>query len=252
MKRLLAAICIASLVFQLACAPKPPPPPPVFVHTVSVSGETLSLIADWYTGSAQNWKAIAAANPGLKPSRLRLGDTVEIPGNIMTRRDPLTRKFVESSRRNSGGSSSKSSETFNATFPDSSTDEKLDSTKSTETSVIPAPTDSSTVGAQAAEPVTASANEAAAKAAEASNQAAAQAQEADTAQAVEAAKQAQASAEEAAKKASEAAAEAAAKAAEEAKNAAAQAAASAPAAAVAEPVKALPTPDKPKSKEDST
>ena len=40
-----------------------------FEHRVKWSGETLSLIAKWYTGSYGNWKAIAQANSGLNPNR---------------------------------------------------------------------------------------------------------------------------------------------------------------------------------------
>ena len=51
---------------------------PVY-HTVSRSGETLGLISDWYTGSPNNWRTIAAANGSLDPTRLMIGDTVMIP-----------------------------------------------------------------------------------------------------------------------------------------------------------------------------
>lgn len=58
-------------------------------HTVSRSGETLAAISDWYTGSPNNWRAIASANGSLDPYRLRIGDQLVIPGTLVFRRDPL-------------------------------------------------------------------------------------------------------------------------------------------------------------------
>jgi LysM repeat protein len=65
-----------------------------FKHRVKWSGETLSLIARWYTGSYGNWKAIAQANPGLDPNRIAVGDTIKIPPQMMKTKKPLPRKVV--------------------------------------------------------------------------------------------------------------------------------------------------------------
>jgi hypothetical protein len=65
-----------------------------FEHRVKWHGETLSLIARWYTGSYGNWKAIAQANPGLNPNRIVVGDTINIPPERMKTRKPLPRKVV--------------------------------------------------------------------------------------------------------------------------------------------------------------
>lgn len=65
-----------------------------FEHRVKWSGETLSLIAKWYTGSYGNWKAIAQANPGLNPNRIAVGDTIKIPPEMMKTQKPLPRKVV--------------------------------------------------------------------------------------------------------------------------------------------------------------
>ena len=65
-----------------------------FEHRVKWSGETLSLIAGWYTGSYGNWTAIAKANPGLNPNRIAVGDVINIPPQMMKTKKPLPRKVV--------------------------------------------------------------------------------------------------------------------------------------------------------------
>ncbi len=106
LKRNLILIVLLVTSFQLlACKPKVDPQanvaPPVdpyahrdVEHRVSFSGETLGIIAAWYTGKATNWLAIKNANPGLKPERINLGQTIIIPGDLVTERSPLTKKFV--------------------------------------------------------------------------------------------------------------------------------------------------------------
>jgi len=68
-----------------------------FEHRVKWSGETLALIAKWYTGNYENWKAIARANPGLNPNRIALGNMIYIPPEIMKTKKPLPRKVVAKS-----------------------------------------------------------------------------------------------------------------------------------------------------------
>ncbi len=50
----------------------------VIVHTVK-SGDRLSDIAKLYTGTAENWRKIAAFNEIRNPRRLRVGAVIEIP-----------------------------------------------------------------------------------------------------------------------------------------------------------------------------
>ena len=82
-------------------AQEPPPvketkPEPVFyLHTVKHSGETLSIIALWYTGNHGNWKEIAQANPDIKPNRIFPGDEILIPEGLLKTRDPLPKEFVD-------------------------------------------------------------------------------------------------------------------------------------------------------------
>ena len=65
-----------------------------FVHQVRWSGESLSLIAKWYTGHYGNWKALAQANPNLNPNRIALGNRINIPPEMMTTKKLLPRKVV--------------------------------------------------------------------------------------------------------------------------------------------------------------
>ena len=65
-----------------------------FEHRVKWSGETLALIAKWYTGHYENWKDIARANPGLNPKRIAIGNIIYIPPEIMKTKNSLPRKVV--------------------------------------------------------------------------------------------------------------------------------------------------------------
>ena len=76
-------------------APEPQKPIPArYVHTVRWPGETLSLIAQWYTGSWKNWTALADANPGINPDRITIGDKIRIPDDLLKTREPLPREFL--------------------------------------------------------------------------------------------------------------------------------------------------------------
>ena len=68
-----------------------------FVHTVRWPGESLSLIAKWYTGSFNNWKSVAEANPRLNPDRIRIGDKIVIPQRLLKNQEPMPRDFVPTS-----------------------------------------------------------------------------------------------------------------------------------------------------------
>lgn len=65
-----------------------------YIHTVRWQGETLSLIARWYTGSWKNWKALADLNRSINPDRLVIGDKVVIPEALLKNRKPLPRDLV--------------------------------------------------------------------------------------------------------------------------------------------------------------
>ncbi len=65
-----------------------------FRHTVLWPGESMSLIARWYTGSFKNWRKLAKANPAINPNRIKKGDVVVIPPDLLTTREPLPQKVA--------------------------------------------------------------------------------------------------------------------------------------------------------------
>jgi hypothetical protein len=82
---------------QVASAP--PPKPAYFYHKVKYSGETLSIIAKWYTGDAENWQALTKANPKLDPKRINVGDKIRIPRKLLNTKRPMPRSFVVASTK---------------------------------------------------------------------------------------------------------------------------------------------------------
>ena len=81
---------------------------PYIVHTVSQPGETFGVIAAWYTKRSANWQAIARANPSVNPNKIRIGQTIRIPREIVIEQSPLPASFV---RRGAGGAAKKESVT---------------------------------------------------------------------------------------------------------------------------------------------
>ena len=69
-----------------------------YEHKVQWPGESLSLIAKWYTGQYANWKTLARANPGLDPDRIDIGNIIYIPPESMTTQKALPYKMVAKSR----------------------------------------------------------------------------------------------------------------------------------------------------------
>ena len=61
-------------------------------HIVRWPGESLSLIASWYTGSSKNWRQLAKNNPRLNPDQIKNGNVVMIPTFLMQNRAPLPQK----------------------------------------------------------------------------------------------------------------------------------------------------------------
>ncbi len=68
-------------------------------HTIRFTGETLALIAQWYTGSSTNWQRILESNPGVAPTALRKGQVIQIPIALAVKTDPLPESFVRSAMR---------------------------------------------------------------------------------------------------------------------------------------------------------
>lgn len=94
---LFALLLISSGIVGCIKRQSEPPPAPVVVgplyvqHKVTRSGETLSSIAAAYTGKPQNWTKIRDANPQIKPNRLPLGAVVNIPAELVTKKNVVAK-----------------------------------------------------------------------------------------------------------------------------------------------------------------
>jgi Tfp pilus assembly protein FimV len=70
-----------------------------YTHTVKWSGETLFIIAAWYTGDRENWKALAEAmiqaNPNTNIHRIFVGDKILVPESLLKTRDLMPKEFVD-------------------------------------------------------------------------------------------------------------------------------------------------------------
>jgi len=71
-----------------------------YTHTVKYSGETISIIAAWYTGDLDNWKVLAEVmtknNPGVDIKRIYVGNKILIPESLLKTRDSMPKEFVDS------------------------------------------------------------------------------------------------------------------------------------------------------------
>jgi len=63
-------------------------------HTVRWSGESLSLIARWYTGASGNWRKLGKANPRINPHRIKKGNFIMIPPELLKTKEPLPQKVA--------------------------------------------------------------------------------------------------------------------------------------------------------------
>jgi hypothetical protein len=66
-----------------------------YFHKVRYPGESLSVIAEWYTGDVENWRYLAKANPKLYPERIGIGTTVLIPENLLHTKKTMPKEFVD-------------------------------------------------------------------------------------------------------------------------------------------------------------
>ncbi len=66
-----------------------------YVHQVRWPKESLTLIAQWYTGSRANWKKLARATPNLRQNRLYQGFVVFIPLDLLQIETPMPKQYVQ-------------------------------------------------------------------------------------------------------------------------------------------------------------
>lgn len=69
------------------------------VHSVTFPGESLSVIAAWYTGATSNTGLIAKANKIGQNKGVRIGQSVTIPAKLLKNRKPLSQAFLRSALR---------------------------------------------------------------------------------------------------------------------------------------------------------
>ena len=65
-----------------------------YTHEIKWPGERLILLARWYTGKGANWPRLHAANPSIDPKRIKIGDSILIPENLLTTRNPMPKSFL--------------------------------------------------------------------------------------------------------------------------------------------------------------
>jgi hypothetical protein len=78
------------------------------VHKVRWTGETISVISQWYTGTQNNWKHIVKVNSDFDPKQMEIGDKILIPIALLKTRKPMPRKYLRTSASKKEPSSSPS------------------------------------------------------------------------------------------------------------------------------------------------
>lgn len=63
-------------------------------HEIRWLGESLSVVSKWYTGRYSNWKKLVNHNPEINPNRIRIGQKIYIPVNLLKTRESLPEKFA--------------------------------------------------------------------------------------------------------------------------------------------------------------
>lgn len=63
------------------------------VEHIVAPGQTLALISEWYTGKAANWSLVSKYNNNIKPEKLRVGQLIKIPSELVIKSDPMPKVF---------------------------------------------------------------------------------------------------------------------------------------------------------------
>ena len=69
---------------------------PMLVHKVRYPGESVSIIAGWYTGEIDNWKILAEVNPDINPNVIHEGMNIKVPESMLETRQPMPKEYVDS------------------------------------------------------------------------------------------------------------------------------------------------------------
>lgn len=86
--------CITSGTKKTEWKPEKTVNRPPYIHTVKYSGETLRIISKWYTGDANNWEALADANPNIDYEKLAIDSRIFVPENLLRKTEALTKEFI--------------------------------------------------------------------------------------------------------------------------------------------------------------
>ena len=104
---LFVVFCVGLLSACMKAAPEPEMESSVaqepYSHQVRYDGETLGVIARWYTGKMNNWSAILNANPGLDPRKIRKGDTILVPRALLVKDKPMPKSAISIPMRSKAG-----------------------------------------------------------------------------------------------------------------------------------------------------
>jgi hypothetical protein len=68
--------------------------PDHYEHTVRWPGESLAIIAKWYTGKAKNWSLLADENPDVTPNKLKIGTVIKVPRELVVNTEPMPRSAI--------------------------------------------------------------------------------------------------------------------------------------------------------------
>jgi hypothetical protein len=66
----------------------------MYLHTVQWPGETLALIAEWYTGDSKNWTVLSDFNAGYGSDAVQPSQVILIPKFLLITTTPMPRSFV--------------------------------------------------------------------------------------------------------------------------------------------------------------
>ncbi len=66
----------------------------VYLHTVQSPSETLSSIAEWYTGDPKNWTVLSDFNGGHGSDAVRPNEVILIPKFLLITTTPMPRPFA--------------------------------------------------------------------------------------------------------------------------------------------------------------
>jgi hypothetical protein len=85
---LLVTLCACSLFEKKSNYGEVP-----YRHQVRFKGESIGILAEWYTGDVTNWRRVVAINKNIDPQKIEIGDVILIPRDIIIRKEPLTEEF---------------------------------------------------------------------------------------------------------------------------------------------------------------